>query len=94
MYILPFLVILVICLAIFLSPILAVIVFVLFLIGLGAYKFFGQGTDSEHGSPPAEATPPAHAPGAARTVEGSSEEEDTGIWGERWPEQRSGEEAS
>jgi hypothetical protein len=85
MYILPLIVILLIALMIFFSPILAVIIFALFLIGLGAYKFLGPGTDDEH-APPQESTPPANAPGAAATMHS---EEDSGLWGEKWPEQES-----
>lgn len=44
-YLLPLLLIVVVALAIFTGPLLAVIIFVLFLIGLGLYKFFGPGTD-------------------------------------------------
>jgi hypothetical protein len=90
MYLIPFLAILVIALAIFFSPILAVILMVFFLLGLGAYKFLGSGTDPEHAPPPKETTPPAHAPGAATATSGS--DEDAGPWGETWPEKR--EEAS
>jgi hypothetical protein len=89
MYILPLTVILLIALAIFFSPLFAVIIVVLFLIGLGAYKFLGRGTDPEHAPPPKETTPPSHAPGGARTAESNSEE-GTGLWGERWPEQGEG----
>jgi hypothetical protein len=85
MYILPLVVMLLICLAIFFSPIFAVILFVLFVVGLGFYKFLGRGTDPEHAPP--------NAPGAA-TVTSSSEEEDTGASGETWPEQSQSEKPS
>src|SRR3954453_7976138 len=88
MYVIPFLVILVIALAIFFSPILAVILMVLFLLGLGVYKFLGPGTAPEHAPPPNETMPPAHAPGAATAS--SAPDEDSGPWGETWPEQREG----
>jgi hypothetical protein len=94
MYILPLIVILLISLAIFLSPILAVIIFFLFLIGLGAYKFLGPGTEPEHASAPQEAGPPGHAPGERATSSPSAEEEKTGLWGETWPEERTGEKPS
>jgi hypothetical protein len=86
MYLIPFLAILVIALAIFFSPILALILMVFFLLGLGAYKFLGDGTAPEHGPPAKQATPPAHAPGAGTAA--SSSEEDAGPWGETWPEKR------
>jgi hypothetical protein len=89
MYILPLILIVLIALTIFFSPILAVIVFVIFLIGLGLYKFLGRGTDPEHAPPSERSTPPANGPGAATTATGSSEE-GTGPWGETWPEQREG----
>jgi hypothetical protein len=92
MYVLPLIAILLIALAIFFSPILAVVLFVVFLLGLGAFKFFGPGTEPEHAPPPQETSPPAHGPGRANTA-GSRSEEDTGLWGERWPEQRGDEEA-
>lgn len=87
MYILPLVLIILIALAIFLSPIFAVILFVLFLLGLGIYKFLGPGTEPESARPPKETTPPANAPGA-RTTASTSEDEETGMWGEKWPEQR------
>jgi hypothetical protein len=87
MYLIPFLVILLIALAIFFSPILAVILMVVFLLGLGAFKFLGRGVDPEQAPPPKESTPPAHTPGASTTASGS-EDEDAGPWGETWPEQR------
>jgi hypothetical protein len=87
MYILPLMVILLICLAIFFSPILAVILFALFLLGLGAYKFLGRGTDPEH-------APPSEAPAAGTRVTSGSEEAEGGMWGEKWPEHRQGEEPS
>lgn len=83
MYILPLIVILLIALAIFLSPILAVIALAVFLVGLGLYKFFGPGVDPEHA--PANQGPAA---GAAVTSGAEEAESDTGIWGEEWPEQR------
>jgi hypothetical protein len=69
-YLLPLFLIVVVALAIFAGPALAVILFVGLLLALGAYKFLGRGTDPEH-APRPEAT--------------SSEEEETGIWGERRP---------
>jgi hypothetical protein len=68
-YLLPLFLIVVVALAIFAPPVLAVIVFVAFLVGLGAFKFLGPGTESEH------------APRSERTAD----EEETGMWGERRP---------
>jgi len=81
MYILFLLVVLLICLAIFFSPIFAVVLAALFLVALGAYKFLGPGTEPEHASPRAD-------------VDRTSDDEDTGLWGEQWPEQRHGSESS
>jgi hypothetical protein len=88
MYLIPFLVILVIALAIFFSPILAVILMFVFLLGLGAFKFLGRGVDPEHAPPPKQSTPPAEAPGAA-TSSSEDPDEETGPWGETWPEKES-----
>jgi hypothetical protein len=87
MYILPLIVILLIALTIFFSPIFALIIFILFLIGLGAYKFLGHGTEPEH-------APASEAPAAGTPVTSGDEEAEGGMWGERWPEQRQGEEPS
>jgi hypothetical protein len=81
MYILFLLVVLLICLAIFFSPIFAVVLAALFLVALGAYKFLGPGTEPEHASPRAD-------------VDRTRDDEDTGLWGEQWPEQRHGSESS
>ncbi len=88
-YLLPLLLIVLVALAIFAPPLLAVVVFVGLLAGLGAYKFLGRGTDPEHAPPPKESTPPANGPAAASTAADSSDE-DTGMWGETWPEQHEG----
>ncbi|HET7053407.1 MAG TPA: hypothetical protein VFI09_05765 [Solirubrobacterales bacterium] len=93
MYVIPLIVIVLIALAIFFSPILAVIILILALIGLGFYKFLGPGTEPEREPPPAKATPTADAP-EARNTPVASEDEESGMWGEKWPEQRSGEEPS
>jgi xanthosine utilization system XapX-like protein len=52
-YLLPLFLVVLVALAIFAPPVLAVLVFVAFLIGLGAYKFLTPGT--EH-APRAETT--------------------------------------
>lgn len=92
MYVIVLAVVLAISLAIFFSPIFAVILFVLALLGLGAYKFLAQGTEPEHAPAPSDTQPPANAPSTRSS--GAGEDEDTGPWGEKWPEQRSGEESS
>jgi hypothetical protein len=79
MYVIPLIALLLIAMGIFFGPLLAVIVFAVFLGGLGAYKFLGRGTEPEH-------TPRAHQPTVS--AEGNAtEEEETGAWGETWPEQ-------
>jgi hypothetical protein len=80
-YVIPLILILMIALAIFFSPLFALIIAALFLIGLGIYKFLGRGTEPE------SAPPHSHA-------ERTADEEETGPWGEQWPEQRSGQEPS
>lgn len=65
MYVIPLIVIILIALTIFFSPILAVALLVLALIALGAYKFFGPGTEPEHGPPAGRvAEPPPEHPNA------------------------------
>lgn len=86
-YLLPVFLIVLVALAIFAGPLLAVIAFVLLLIALGAYKFLGGGTDPEH-------TSPRETPAAGTQVTSGPEETEGGIWGERWPEGRQGEEPS
>lgn len=88
-YLLPLFLLVLVALAIFTGPVIAVIIFVFFLLGLGAYKFLGRGTEPEHASPPKETAPPANGPGQAGAASDSSEEE-AGLWGETWPEQREG----
>jgi hypothetical protein len=88
-YLLPLLLIVIVALTIFTGPVIAAIIFVLCLIGLGAYKFLGRGTDPEHARPPKKSMQPASGPGTAASASDSSEE-DTGMWGETWPEQREG----
>jgi hypothetical protein len=82
MYILFALVVLVICLLIFFSPIFAIVLAAVSLVGLGIYKFFGPGTEPEHAPPRSD---------VERTHE---DDEETGLWGEQWPEQRHGSEGS
>ncbi|HEV7562288.1 MAG TPA: hypothetical protein VGO24_02190 [Solirubrobacterales bacterium] len=86
MYVIPLLVVFLICLAIFLSPILAVILLAVALIGIGAFKYFGgDAVDPENASPPAEAAP-GQSPGKHFTTDPDPEGEKTGLWGERRPE--------
>ncbi|MGH2976326.1 MAG: hypothetical protein ACRDLL_15905 [Solirubrobacterales bacterium] len=88
MYVIPLIVILLIALAIFFSPILAVILLFAFLVGLGLYKFLGPGTEPEHASL-------RETPAAGRPVTSGREEIEGGMWGEKRPEgQRHGEERS
>jgi hypothetical protein len=88
MYFLGLIAILLIALAIFFSPIFAVILMVLFLIGLGLYKFFGPGTEPEH-------LPASQAPAGGGPVMGKHEATERGMWGEKRPEeQAAGEESS
>lgn len=76
---------------IFFSPIAALFVLVLALLAIGAIKFLARGSRPEAGPPQPHTSPPAHAPGARQTTTGR-EDEDTGLWGEKWPEQRTEEE--
>jgi hypothetical protein len=89
MYVVPLVFVVLFALAIFFSPILAVVLLVVFLIGLGIFKFLGPGTQPEHAPRPNQTSRRANAPEAA----GSGEEEG-GLWGETWPEQGQGEEPS
>lgn len=69
-YLLPLFLVVLVAMAIFAPPLFAVVVFVAFLAGLGAFKFLGRGTEPEH-APRSETTP--------------SEDKETGMWGERRP---------
>jgi len=81
MYFLGLIVILLIALAIFFSPIFALILMVLFLIGLGLYKFLGPGTESEH-------RPASEAPAGGGPVMDKHEAAERGMWGEKRPEEQ------
>jgi hypothetical protein len=81
MYFLGLIVILLIALAIFFSPIFAVILMVLFLIGLGLYKFLGPGTEPEH-------RPASEAPAGGGPVMDKHEAAERGMWGEKRPEEQ------
>lgn len=82
MYVVPIVLLVLIAIAIFAGPILAVILFAVFLAGLGVYKFLGPGTEPERAADPEIAAEPK------RTGAGRSEgDEDEGPWGETWPEQ-------
>jgi 4-hydroxybenzoate polyprenyltransferase len=82
MYFLGLIVILLIALAIFFSPIFAVVIFLLLLVGLGAYKFLARGTEPEH-------APVGESP-AAGAVMGKHEAAERGMWGEKRPEEQAG----
>lgn len=71
----------------FFSPVLALVLLVLAVLAIGAAKFLTQGARPEAAAPPSRTSPPANAPGARETATGR-EDEDTGLWGEKWPEQR------
>lgn len=77
MYFLTFVVILLIALAIFFSPIFAVFLFLLLLVGLGAYKFLARGTEPEH-------APVGEPPGTDGIVS-KREAAESGMWGEKRP---------
>jgi hypothetical protein len=81
MYFLALIAILLIALAIFFSPIFAVILMVLFLIGLGLFKFLGPGTEPEH-------LPASEAPAGGGPVTGKHEATERGMWGEKRPEEQ------
>jgi hypothetical protein len=83
-YLLPLFLVVLIALAFFTGPVIAVILFVLFLVGLGAYKFFGPGTVPEHEPAPDRAAGPAAANAAERAPR--DDDDETGPWGETWPE--------
>lgn len=80
MYLIPLILLLLLAVGILFGPILAVIVLVVFLVGLGIYKFFGPGTEPEH-KPTGQATA-AGEPQASRR-----EDIEGGVWGEKRPEQ-------
>jgi hypothetical protein len=85
MYVLPFVVILLIALAIFFSPLLAVILLVVALAGIGGVKYFGGSSAVEPENAPAtkgQADVPTPSESPAR------EKHEGGIWGETWPEER------
>jgi len=82
-YLLPLFLVVVVVLAIFAGPLLAVLAFLALLIGLAAYKFLGPGTEPEH-------LPPGEAPAAGTEARSGREETDGGVWGERWPERHQG----
>jgi len=82
MYLIPLLLILVVGVGILAGPLFAVVVLVLFLIGLGLYKFFGPGTEPEH--------KPTGQVAAVGEREGSSRDDiEGGVWGEKRAERES-----
>jgi len=78
MYFILLTLILLIALAIFFSPILAVVLLVVALIGLGLYKFLGPGTEPEH-------KPTEEAPAVGQRRASGREEIEGGMWGEKRP---------
>lgn len=93
MYVIPLLIIVLIALAIFVSPILSVILLVVFLVGLGLFKYLGPGTEPEH-APRESQMKPAASPPQGQVKTSGEREREGGAWGETWPEQGSGEEPS
>jgi len=83
MYFIGLIVILLIALAIFFSPIFAVVLMVVFLLGLGLYKFFGPGTEPEH-------APPSEAPAGGAPVTSKRDATEHGMWGEKRPDEQAG----
>jgi hypothetical protein len=81
MYFIALIVILLIALAIFFSPIFAVILMVVFLLGLGLYKFFGPGTKPEH-------APLSEVPAAGAPIASKREATERGMWGEKRPDEQ------
>jgi hypothetical protein len=82
MYVVPIVLILLIAIGIFFGPLLAVILLVLALLALGAFKFLGGGAEPESAPSPDLASRP---PGGTTM---RSDEEEGGAWGETWPEER------
>ena len=76
MYIIPLALILLIALEIFFGPIAAVVVLVVFLAGLGLYKFLGPGTEPEH-------KPTSEVPAVGERKTSGREEIEGGVWGEK-----------
>jgi hypothetical protein len=88
MYVIPLIVILLIALAIFLSPLLAVALFVLALAVLGAVKYFGGGSVVDPENAPTATRGQADVPEPSKSP--ARDEQTGGIWGETWPEEREG----
>lgn len=76
MYVIPLIVVLLVAVGILFGPILALIVLVVFLLGLGLYKFFGPGTEPEH-KPTGETTAVGEPQASGR------EDVEGGVWGEK-----------
>jgi hypothetical protein len=89
MYVVPLFIIVLIAIGILFSPIASIVLLFLGLIVIGALKFAGR-TEPETAPPPKAGSPPANAPGARTTPSGRGKEERGGLWGEVWPEERSG----
>jgi hypothetical protein len=87
-YLLPLLLIVVVALAIFAPPLLAVIVFVAFLAALGFYKFSSRTADPDSAPSDRVVAASEDGSGAERASESGrpTNEEEHGAWGESWPE--------
>jgi hypothetical protein len=83
MYFIPLALLILLSIGILFGPILAVFVLVLFLLGLGLYKFFGPGTEPEH-------APLSEAPAGGAPVTSKREATEHGMWGEKRPEEQAG----
>jgi hypothetical protein len=85
MYVIPLVFIVLIAMAIFFSPIVAVILLVVALLGIGAVKYFGGDTVDPESTAPPTATA-AEAPGKHFTKDPDPGGTHTGLWGERRPD--------
>jgi hypothetical protein len=86
MYVIPLFIIVLAALSIFFSPVVAIMLLLVALIGIGAVKFFGGSTvDAESAAATAEASP-AQSPGTHFTKDPDPEGEKTGLWGEGRPD--------
>jgi hypothetical protein len=79
MYLIPLLLILLVGVGILAGPLFAMIVLVVFLVGLGFYKFFGPGTEPEH-------KPTSEVPAVGERKGTSRDDIEGGVWGEKRPE--------
>lgn len=87
MYLIPLTLIVLVAIGILAGPLFALVALVLFLVAFGLYKFLGPGTEPEHASP-------GETPAAGDAVTSKREATESGMWGEKWPEQQEGQEPS